>query len=307
VAWLDNRRAMELRALPEHLLVLGGGYVGCELGQMFRRFGARVTLVDHSAHLLAREDEDVSRELEQAFAAEGIGFELGVSIERVAPGNSDGSGVALLLSDGRAVRGSHLLVATGRRPNTDDLGCEAGRVRLDAKGFVVADDRYRTSATGVFAVGDAIDQPQFTHVSWDDHRILLEVLAGRPTAGRSGRLIPYAVFTDPQVAGVGLTEREARARGIAYEVAKLPFGHVARAREVDELAGLLKILVDPGSERILGASFVGAEAGELIHVPAALMQANASARTLVVGEAVHPTFAEGIQTTLRQLGRFTET
>jgi pyruvate/2-oxoglutarate dehydrogenase complex dihydrolipoamide dehydrogenase (E3) component len=292
---------MELRALPEHLLVLGGGYVGCELGQMFRRFGSRVTIVDRAPHLLSREDPDVSEEVEKAFAAEEIGLIQGVSIASVS---ARSGGVVIHLPEGRELAGSHLLVATGRRPNTDDLGCEAAGIRLDGKGFVEVDDRYRTSSAGVFAVGDAIDQPQFTHVSWDDHRVLFDVIAGGAARTRTGRLVPYAVFTDPQVGGVGLTEREARARGITYELAKMPFARIARAREVGETAGVVKILVDPGSERVLGASIVGAEAGELIHLLVTLMQAGASARAIVEGEAVHPTFAEGVQTALRQLPRF---
>jgi pyruvate/2-oxoglutarate dehydrogenase complex dihydrolipoamide dehydrogenase (E3) component len=168
-------------------------------------------------------------------------------------------------------------------------------VKLDGHGFVEVDDHYRTSAPGIYAVGDCTGGPQFTHTAWDDHRLLFEVLAGRPGRGRKDRLVPYTAYTDPQVAGVGLTEREAKAKGLRYEVATLPFAHVARAIETDEKAGILKVLLDPATERILGASIVGAEAGELIHVFAALMQAGAPARALVELEAVHPSFAEGVQ------------
>ena len=208
------------------------------------------------------------------------------------------------LEGGPEIAGSHLLAAVGRRPNTDDLGCEAAGVRLDARGFVEVDDRYRTSAPGVYAVGDVTGGPQFTHTSWDDHRLLLAALDGRPGHGRAGRVIPYSVFTDPQVAGVGLNEREARARGVAHAVARLPFGLVARAVEVDETAGLIKVLVDPATERILGASLVGAEAGELIHVFAALMQAGATARAIVDAEFAHPTFAEGLQSAVMTLEQY---
>jgi pyruvate/2-oxoglutarate dehydrogenase complex dihydrolipoamide dehydrogenase (E3) component len=301
VPWLDNRRALDLRQLPEHLVVLGGGYIGCELGQAFRRFGAEVTLVDHHPHLLSREDEDLSAALEEAFRAEGIALELGVEAESVAGGPGE---VRLRLRGGREIRGSHLLVAVGRRPNTDDLGCQAGGIELDARGFIRVDDRYRTSAQGVYAVGDATGSPQFTHSSWDDHRLLLDLLAGRSERGRSSRIVPYAVFTDPQVAGVGLGEREARARGIACEVARMPFGQVARAVEIGEPAGTMKVLLDPATERILGAFIVGAEAGELIHVFAALMRAGATARAIVDGEFVHPTFAEGLQSLVMRLPRY---
>jgi len=301
VPWLDNRRVMELVRLPEHLVVLGGGYIGCELGQMFRRFGSEVTIADRNEHLLSREDDEVSAAIEEAFRAEGIRLVLGQGASAVA---ADGAGVRVRLADGSDLRGSHLLVAVGRRPNTDDLGCEAAGVRLDEKGFVVVDDDYRASAAGVYAVGDATAQPQFTHTSWDDHRVLFDRLIGRPARPRSARLIPYTVFTDPQVAGVGLTEKAARSRGLVHETASMPFGLVARAIETGETAGAMKILVDPGTERILGATLVGAEAGELIHVLVALMQAGAPARAIVEAQFVHPTFAEGVQSLVMRLPRF---
>jgi pyruvate/2-oxoglutarate dehydrogenase complex dihydrolipoamide dehydrogenase (E3) component len=301
VPWLDNRRVMELTRAPEHLVVLGGGYIGCELGQMFRRFGSEVTIADRNARLLSREDPEVSAAIEEAFRAEGIRLELGHGASGVAP---DGAGIRLDLANGTEVRGSHLLVAVGRRPNTDDLGCDAAGVRLDARGFVTVDEEYRTSAAGVYAVGDATAQPQFTHTSWDDHRAVFDRLVGRPARPRSARLIPYTVFTDPQVAGVGLTEKEARSRGVAFEAASMPFGHVARAIETGETAGTMKVLLDPATERVLGATLVGAEAGELIHVFVALMQAKAPARAIVDAQFVHPTFAEGVQSLVMRLSRY---
>jgi pyruvate/2-oxoglutarate dehydrogenase complex dihydrolipoamide dehydrogenase (E3) component len=301
VPWLDNRRVMELRQVPEHLAVLGGGYIGCELGQAFRRFGAEVTVVDHNPRLLARQDEDVSAALEAAFREEGIRLELSARVESVSGGAGE---VALRLGGGREVRASHLLVAAGRRPNTDDLGCRAAGIDLDAQGYVRVDDRYRTSAPGVCAVGDVTGGPQFTHSSWDDHRLLYDLLTGRGERGRSSRTVPWAVFTDPQVAGVGLGEREARERKVPYEVATMPFGAVARAIETDELAGTMKVLLDPASERLLGARLVGAEAGELIHVFTTLMRAGAGAGAMVDAEFVHPTFAEGLQTLVMRLPRY---
>jgi pyruvate/2-oxoglutarate dehydrogenase complex dihydrolipoamide dehydrogenase (E3) component len=301
VQWLDNATVMELRTPPAHLVVLGGGYVGCEFAQMFRRFGSEVTVVDRGEHLMNREDPEISGALEQAFQGEGIRLELGAKVERVS---RSGDGVALEVAGGRELRGSHLLVAAGRRPNTDDLGCDAAGIRVDGRGFVEIDDRYQTSAPGVYAVGDVTGEPQFTHVAWDDHRILFELLTGRSQRGPGGRAIPYTAFTDPQVAGVGLREREAREKGIRCEVATIPFGHVARAIEVDERAGVLKVLVDPETERVLGAAIVGAEAGELIHVFVVLIQARASVRAIVDAEFVHPTFAEGIQSVVMSLDRF---
>ncbi len=301
VPWLDNRRVMELREVPEHLVVIGGGYIGCELAQAYRRFGAAVTVVEPGPHLLGREDPETSQALEGVFREEGITLLLGARAEALSRA---GARISVRLSTGGAVEGSHLLVATGRRPNTDDLGAEAAGLALDERGHVEVDDHYRTSARGVFAVGDCTGGPQFTHAAWDDHRLLLDVLDGRPGRGRSDRLVPYTAYTDPQVAGVGLTERAAREKGVAFELASLPFGHVARAIETGETAGVMRLLLDPATERILGASIVGAEAGELIHVLVALMQAGATARALVEMEVVHPSFAEGLQSLAMKLDRY---
>jgi pyruvate/2-oxoglutarate dehydrogenase complex dihydrolipoamide dehydrogenase (E3) component len=301
VPWLDNRRVMELRDVPGHLVVVGGGYIGCEFAQAYRRFGAEVTVIEPGPHLLSHEDAEASEAIEGVFRAEGIALRLNARATGVA--GRDG-GVQVTLSTGAVVAGSHLLVATGRRPNTDDLGADAAGLRLDERGFLPVDEHYLTNAAGVFAVGDVTGGPQFTHTAWDDHRLLFEVLVGRPGRGRSDRIIPYTAYTDPQVAGVGLTEREAKQRGIRYEAASMPFGRVARAIETDETAGVLKVLVDPGTERILGAAIVGAAAGELIHVFAALMAAKAPARALVDLEAVHPSFAEGVQSVVMRLGRY---
>jgi len=254
--------------------------------------------VQSGPHLLNREDPEISAALEDVFRAEGIELALGA---RVARGAVRHGGVALALEGGRELLGSHLLVAVGRRPNTDDLGCAEGGVGLDPRGFVRVDDRYRTSAEGVYAVGDVTGGPQFTHTSWDDHRILLDVLEGRPARSRSGRVIPYTVFTDPQVGGVGISEREARTRGLPHQVASMPFGHVARAIETGETAGVMKVLVRPDDGRVLGARVVGAEGGELVHVFAALMQAGASIQALVDMECAHPTFAEGLQSLAMRL------
>ncbi len=301
VPTLTSTGMLELSTLPQHLLVLGAGYIACELGQMFRRFGAEVTLSAPSARLLAREDAAASDALRGVFESEGIGLALGKRAERVARVQNE---IELTFADGSQLRGSHLLVATGRTPNTHDLGCEAAGVKLDADDKVLVGERYETSAAGVFAVGDCTPGPQFTHVSWDDHRVLFELLTGRPARVRSDRIVPYAVFTDPQVAGVGLTEAQAKERGIAHEVATMPFGNIARAIETDETAGVVKVLIDPETEHFLGVSIVGVDAGELIHVFSVLMQAKVSARAIVAGEFVHPTFGEGLQSAVMKLPRY---
>ncbi len=301
VPHLDSSGLLNLRALPRHLLILGAGYIGCELGQMFRRFGADVTIVAPSKRLLPREDPAVSEALKKVFESEGIVLALAQRTEQVAQVNGQ---IELRVDGGAVIRGSELLVATGRVPNTNDLGCAAGGVALDDQGYVAVDERYQSRAPGVFAVGDCVPGPQFTHVSWDDHRVLYETLMGGSARPRTQRLVPYTIFTDPQVAGVGLSEASARERGLDFEVASMPFGDIARAIETDETAGVIKVVVDRVSEQVLGATICGVDAGELIHVFSMLMQAGAPLRTLVDAEMVHPTFAEGLQTAVMKLPRY---
>ena len=247
------------------------------------------------------EEPESSAALEKALRGEGIGL---LTETRATSVTKTTRGITVSLKGDRQVTGSHLLVAVGRRPNTDDLGAEAAGIRLDAKGYIEVDERYRTSAEGVYAVGDCTPGPQFTHAAWDDHRILFDLLQGRGSRTRRDRLIPITAFTDPQVARIGLTEREARARGHAPEVATMEFGEIARAIETGRTAGTMKILLDPKTEKVLGASIVGAEAGELIHIFAPVMAAGLAARAMVDPEYVHPTFAEGVQSLVMSLPRY---
>ena len=302
VPHLDSSALLDIEQLPEHLLIVGAGYIACEMGQMFRRFGAEVTLVAPSSRLLPREDEVISEALAGVFRAEGIGLELGQHVTRVS--RTGGKVELQLAGRQQPLVGSHLLIATGRTPNTDQLGCAEGNIALDEQGYIVVDERYATSQPGVFAAGDCVPGPQFTHVSWDDHRVLFDILNGRPARARTDRIVPYTVFTDPQVAGVGLTEQAARERGLEVEVASMPFGSIARAIETDETAGVVKVVIDAKTELILGAFIVGVDAGELIHVFSMLMQSGGSARAIVDGEFVHPTFGEGLQSAVMTLPRY---
>lgn len=312
VPYLTNGTVFELTGLPPRLVVIGGGYIGCELGQAFRRLGSEVVIIDPGARLMGREDPEVAEEIEKAFRADGIDVRTGSAPRRV---ETRGAGVAVTLADGTVIEGTHLLVATGRQPNTadllegctpntDDLGCEQAGVRRDERGFVTVDDSFRTSAEGVYAIGDCTGGPQFTHRAWDDGRILFDILAGKRGGGREGRLVPYAMFTDPQVGRVGMTEKEARERKIDFDVATMPFGAVARAVEAGVPAGVMKVMVDRATERFVGVALVGAQAGELVHVFSVLMQAGATARTVVDTEFIHPTFGEGLQTLVMKLDRY---
>lgn len=301
VPYLTNGSIFALRELPRRLVCIGGGYIGCELGQAFRRLGSEVAIIDPGARLLGREDPAVSAAMDKAFRDDGIDVRTGGRPSRV---ERRGDGVVVVLEGGSEVEGSHLLVATGRIPNTGDVGADTAGVRLDGRGFVPVDDGFRTSAPGIYAIGDCTGGPQFTHRSWDDGRLLFDILTGARTGGHDGRLVPYAMFTDPQVGRVGLTESEAREQGIDFDVAEMPFSGVARAVEADVPAGVMRVMVDRKTECFVGVSLVGAQAGELVHVFSVLMQAGATARTVVETEFIHPTFAEGLQTLVMKLPRY---
>src|SRR5262249_43256193 len=232
--------------------VLGGGYVGLEFGQMFRRFGSRVTVVHSAEQILPREDADIARELQQALEAEGIQFVLKARTTRVE--RDDGQVLLRLEAGGGAesVRGSHLLVATGRRPNTDDLGLETAGVRTTPQGFIPVNGRLETNVPGIWALGDVKGGPAFTHISYNDYQIVYANLIEGKDLSTANRLVPYAVFTDPQLGRVGLTEKEARATGRRLKIGKIPMAWVARALERDETAGLMKLVVDAETDRILG-------------------------------------------------------
>jgi pyruvate/2-oxoglutarate dehydrogenase complex dihydrolipoamide dehydrogenase (E3) component len=285
---------MELGELPEHLLVIGGGYIGLEFAQMFRRFGSGVTVIQRNAQLLPLEDEDVAAEVRSILEQDGVDVVTGADSRCVEPA---GDGVRLLIrtpGGDRVLEGSHLLLAAGRVPNTDTLDCGAAGIETDAKGFIKANDRLETSAAGVYALGDVKGGPQFTHVSYDDFRIVRDNVLNGGNATTRDRLVPYTVFLDPQLGRVGLSEREARMRGLEVKVAKLPMNSVARALEMDEARGFIKAVVDAGSRRILGAAVLGIEGGELMSVFQVAMMGNVTCDTLREAVFAHPLLAESL-------------
>ncbi len=291
--FLTNATIMELLAVPEHLVVLGGGYIGLEFGQMFLRFGSRVTVVHHSGQILPREDAEVAAELQKALEAEGMQFLLNVKTTRV---ERQAGQVALSLANstgGTTLRGSHLLVATGRVPNTEDLQLDKAGVELDAKGYVKVNSRLETTAQGVWALGDIKGGPAFTHISYNDHQIVYGNLIEGKDLTTENRYVPYSVFTDPQLGGVGMTEREARAKGYKLKIGRIPMSHVARAIERGETAGLMKIVVEASNDRILGASILATEGGELVQLLGAMILAGAPYTVLKGAVYTHPTLAEG--------------
>jgi pyruvate/2-oxoglutarate dehydrogenase complex dihydrolipoamide dehydrogenase (E3) component len=294
VPTLDSTSIMELDAVPEHLLVLGGGYVGLEFGQMFRRFGARVTIVQRGPALLAREDTDVAEAVAGIMREDGIEVLLDADTSRVAA--ADGRVCLDVRAGGetRTLEGSHLLVAAGRRPNTEGLGLEAAGVATDARAYVRVDERLRTNVPGIYAIGDVKGGPAFTHISYDDFRILRANLLEGGSASTAGRLVPYTVFIDPQLGRVGMSEAEAAAAGLEVRVARMPMSSVARALEVDEPRGFMKAVVDADSGRVLGCAVLGLEGGELMAALQVAMMGRLPYTALRDGVFAHPTLAESL-------------
>jgi pyruvate/2-oxoglutarate dehydrogenase complex dihydrolipoamide dehydrogenase (E3) component len=287
---LTHVEALELDQLPRHLIVLGGGYVGLELAQAFRRFGSRVTVVERNGAVVHREDPDVIEAIERLFRDEGIEILTGTTVDRV----EGRSGELIRLHAARGVpAGTHLLVAGGRTPNTDGIGLETAGVATDEKGHVKVDERLRTTAEGVWAVGDCAGSPYFTHIGEDDFRVVLANLSGGDRV-TTGRQVPFCLFTDPELARVGLSEREARERGVAYRLAKVPMEAVLRARTLSETRGFLKALIEERGDRILGFTAFAAEAGEIMAVVQVAMLAGLPYTALRDAILTHPTMAEGL-------------
>jgi len=294
VATLDSTSIMELAELPDHLLVMGGGYIGLEFAQMFRRFGSRVTVLQRNAQLLQNEDADVAAEVTSILEQDGVEVLLQAEPHCVAP---QGKGIRLGVrtpGGDRTVEGSHLLLAAGRTPNTEDLDCAAAGIELDDKGFVKANPRLETTAPGVYALGDVKGGPQFTHISYDDFRIIRTNLLEGGAATTSHRLLPYTVFIDPQLGRVGLSEKDARKAGRNIRVAKMPMSSVARAVEMDESRGFIKAVVDTDSGKILGAAVLGIEGGELMSVVQVAIMGGLTASTLRDAIFAHPLLAESL-------------
>ena len=292
---LTHVEALELDVVPAHLVVLGGGYIGLEMAQAFRRFGSRVTIVDRNKALAHREDPDVTEALHALCDDEGIEVATGTRVERVE--GRSGESVRLHgTRDGApiSIEGTHLLAASGRLPNTEDIGLELAGVELDPRGFVKVDERLRTTAPGVWAAGDCAGSPMFTHIGYDDFRVIVDDLdgGGRVTTGRQ---VPYCLFTDPELARIGLGEAEARAKGIPYRLAKIPMAAALRARTLSETRGFMKALI-ADDDTILGFTMLGAEAGEIMAVVQVAMAAGLPYTALRDTIFAHPTMAETLVT-----------
>jgi pyruvate/2-oxoglutarate dehydrogenase complex dihydrolipoamide dehydrogenase (E3) component len=294
-AFLTSTTILELETLPRHLVILGGGYVSVEFSQMFRRFGSDVTIVQRGDQLLTQEDRDVAEEAANILREDGVKIELGAVATHAARG-PDGGIILTIAANGeiREIEGSHLLVATGREPRTAALDLQRAGVKTDERGHVIVDDRLQTNVPGIYALGDVKGGPAFTHIAYDDYRIIEANLLKGGDARVSGRLVPYTVFMDPELGRVGLTEAEARREGRTIRVAKLPMTHVARAIERSETRGFMKAIVDADTDAILGCAILGIEGGEIMSVVQVAMMGKLPYTALRDGVFSHPTVAESL-------------
>lgn len=294
VPFLNSTSIMELDAVPEHLVVLGGGYVGLEFGQMFRRFGSRVTIIQSGLQLLSGEDADVAGEVASILKQDGIDVLLNTKAEGVQKEAAQIQVSTRTGDETGTVQGSHLLVAIGRTPNTDSLNVPAAGIATDKRGFIRVNAKLETNVGGVFALGDIKGGPAFTHISYDDFRILRTNLIEHGDASTKGRMVPYTLFIDPQLGRIGITEAEARTKKAKIRVAKMPMNYVARALEIDETRGFLKVIVDDRSGKILGAAILGIEGGEVMSMLQLAMMGKLKYSRLRDGTFAHPTLAESL-------------
>ncbi|MGA2076852.1 MAG: mercuric reductase [Terriglobia bacterium] len=291
---MTHVEALDLDRLPEHVIVLGGGYVGPELAQALRRFGSAVTVIEHGKQIASKEDPDVAQALLENFASEGINVLLETQVRAVE--GLSGKQIRIRVEDrhgDQTIEGSDLLVAAGRAPNTRGIGLEAAGVELDERGYIKVNERLETTAEGVWAMDDCAGSPQFTHVAFDDFRVVRDNLTGGNRTTRD-RLIPFCMFTDPELARVGLNESEAKKRGIGYRLAKIPMADVLRAVTLSETRGFVKILIDARSDRILGFTALGVEAGEMMAAVQTAMLGGFPYTVLRDAIFTHPTVAEGL-------------
>lgn len=300
VDFIHAENWLEQTELPKHLAIIGGGYIGLEMGQFYRRMGSRVTVVEESSQVTGREDEDVAQALQEFLEKDGVEFRLKSQVRRVARREE---GLALTVENAthsHELAASHVFVATGRRPNTDDLGLETIGVAVSDSGIVKVNEHLATNVAGIWAAGDIRGGPMFTHTSWDDFRVLLSQLSG-DGSHTTERIVPYAIFTDPELGRVGTTEREARKAGKDIKVARYEMKKNGKAREQGDTEGFVKVIVGTSTKRVLGAAVLAVEGSELVHLYVDLMNADAPYTTIKDAVHIHPTMAEAVQSALLDL------
>lgn len=300
---LTHAEALDLDRLPDHLIVLGGGYVGLELAQAFRRFGSRVTVIERDARLTGREDPDISAALFELLQDEGVEVLLGADVRGVQ--GRSGEDIRLTVEHehtAKTIEATDFLVAAGRTPNTQGIGLDRAGVELDGRGYIKVNKRLETTAGGTWAMGDCAGSPQFTHAAYDDFRVVRDNLDGEHRRTTLNRLVPYVMFTDPELARVGLNETEANRRGIKYRLATMPMAAVLRTRTLSEPRGMIKMLIEAEGDRVLGMTALGAEASELMAVVQTAMLGELPYTLLRDAIFTHPTTAEGLNHLLSDVG-----
>jgi pyruvate/2-oxoglutarate dehydrogenase complex dihydrolipoamide dehydrogenase (E3) component len=295
IPFLNSTSIMELDQVPDHLLVLGGGYIGLEFGQMFRRFGSKVTVIQRSERLLAREDADIADAVAEIMREEGFDILLNTEAVRGTQSGPDTLLLTVKTPEGeRTLQGSHLLTAVGRVPNSDRLNLPAAGVSVDKRGFIPVNERLETNVAGIYALGDVNGGPAFTHISYDDYRIIRANLIENGDRTTLDRLVPYTVFIDPQLGRIGLSEEDAQQRGLKIRVAKMAMSGVARANEVAETRGMMKVIVDADTQQILGCAILGIEGGEIMSALSIAMMGRVPYTTLRDAVFAHPTLMESL-------------
>jgi pyruvate/2-oxoglutarate dehydrogenase complex dihydrolipoamide dehydrogenase (E3) component len=297
VPFLDSTSIMELDIVPDHLIIIGGGYIGLEFGQMFRRFGSKVTIIHRGNQLLSREDEDIADEVLKILKEDAIDVLLNAKPANVKRPNRDKISISINSPDGdKTIDGSHLLIAAGRVPNTDRLNLDSAGIEYDNKGYIKSNNRLETNVDGVYVIGDIKGGPAFTHISYDDYRVLKANILDGKNVSVDNRLVPYTVFIDPQLGRVGLSEKQAKEMGYNYKIAKIPMSYVPRALEMSESRGIMKAVVDMDTRKILGCAVLGIEGGEIMNMIQVAMMGNLPYTVLRDAVFAHPTLGESLNT-----------
>jgi len=301
VNYLNSTTIMELKELPEHLIIIGAGYISLEFGQMFRRFGSKITVLEHSPRFLSREDEDIADVIKKFLENEGIEIYTNCNTKKVSANNDKITITANINDEEKEFTGSHILIATGRTPNTDTLQLSNTDIKTEERGHIIVNEKLETNVEGVYAIGDIKGGPEFTHISYNDYLIIYYNLFSNANESIKNRLVPYTMFTDPQLGRIGLSEDEAKKKNLNYKVAKLPMNYVARAIETNETTGLMKAIVDADSKQILGAAVVGEQGGEMMSMLEIAMMGHVTYDVLCNAVFAHPLYAEALNNLFMQL------
>lgn len=301
ISYLDSTSIMELKELPEHLVIIGAGYISLEFGQMFRRFGSKVTMLEHSERFLSREDEDISNEIKKFLEDEGIEIFTNCTLKKVSSKHKKISVAVNINNEEKQIKGSHLLIATGRTPNTNTLKLFNTDIKTEERGHIIVNEKLETNVEGIYALGDVKGGPEFTHISYNDYIIIYKNLFENGNETINKRLVPYCMFTDPQLGRIGVSEDEAKKKNLNYKVAKLPMNYIARAIETNETTGLMKAIVDADSKQILGAAVIGEQGGEMMSMLEIAMMGKLTYDVLRNAVFAHPLYAEALNNLFMQL------